>query len=57
MNNTFQGDLLPIEDLYWGIFEKMCIFRPNNTPQAYPAVRCGDAQTGGLIISGACNAL
>lgn len=23
----------------------------NNTPQAYPAVRCGDAQTGGLIIS------
>ena len=25
----------------------------NNTPQAYSAVRCRDAQTGGLLISGA----
>ncbi len=25
----------------------------NNTPQAYPAVRCRDAQTGGLILQGA----
>lgn len=29
----------------------------NNTPQAYPAVRCGDAQTGGLLLSGVCHAL
>ena len=28
------------------------ILRGNNTPQAYPAVRCGDAQTGGLLFSG-----
>lgn len=33
------------------------IIHPNNTPQAYPAVRCGDAQTGGLLISGAANAI
>lgn len=24
----------------------------NNTPQAYPAARCGDAQTGGLLFWG-----
>lgn len=29
----------------------------NNTPQAYPAVRCGEAQTGGLLLSGGCYAL
>ena len=30
---------------------------PNNTPQAYPAVRCRDAQTGGFIFLGGSNAL
>lgn len=29
----------------------------NNTPQAYPVVRCSDAQTGGLLIYGGCYAL
>ena len=31
--------------------------RLNNTPQAYPAVRCRDAQTGGFILFGARHAL
>jgi hypothetical protein len=57
VNNTFSLKLPPIEYFYWGSLEKMCIFRPNNTPQAYPAVRCREAQTGGLIVSGACDAL
>lgn len=29
----------------------------NNTPQAYLAARCGDAQTGGLLLSGVVHAL
>lgn len=35
----------------------LCTILRNNTPQAYPAVRCGDAQTGGLLLSGGCHAL
>ena len=31
--------------------------RPNNTPQAYPAACCRDAQTGGFILFGARHAL
>lgn len=27
-----------------------CKFKSNNTPQAYSAVYCSDAQTGGLLI-------
>jgi hypothetical protein len=31
--------------------------RPNNTPQAYPELTLGDAQTEGLLISGVGNAI
>lgn len=33
------------------------IMDTNNTPQAYPAARCGDAQTGGLLFWGCQHAL
>lgn len=33
------------------------IIHLNNTLQAYPAVRRSDAQTGGLLFSGACYAI
>lgn len=33
------------------------IIHSNNTLQAYPAVRRSDAQTGGLLLSGACYAI
>ena len=33
------------------------IIRPNNTPQAYPELTLGDAQTEGLLISGVGNAI
>lgn len=33
------------------------IMKRNNTPQAYPAVRCSDAQTGGLLFWSCQNAL
>lgn len=37
---------------------QVLVYHPlNNTPQAYPVVRCSDAQTGGLLIYGGCYAL
>lgn len=32
-------------------FANQPIIRPNNTPQAYPELTLGDAQTEGLLIS------
>ncbi|WMJ08133.1 hypothetical protein [Nitrosomonas sp. sh817] len=38
-------------------FANQPIIRPNNTPQAYPELTLSDAQTEGLLISGAGNAI
>jgi hypothetical protein len=43
LNTVYKKGLLSALDMV-----KDC---SNNTPQAYPAVRCRDAQTGGLIFS------
>lgn len=37
---------------FWRKLIGLRIITRNNTPQAYPAVRCGEAQTGGLLLSG-----
>lgn len=42
---------------FWRKPARLRIMNSNNTPQAYPAVRCSDAQTGGLLLSGVCHAL
>ena len=42
---------------FWRKLDYLRIIAHNNTPQAYPTVRCGDAQTGGLLLSGVCHAL
>lgn len=70
MYNARHTPAMPLDDAHFGGFftlqnrqkkfahnSVVSIIAPNNTPQAYPAVRCGEAQTGGLLISGAANAL
>lgn len=42
-----------IEVRAWRQIPVADIFGRNNTPQAYPAARCGEAQTGGLLFPGA----
>lgn len=49
---TAEG-VVSVEVRAWRQIPAADIFGRNNTPQAYPAARCGEAQTGGLLFPGA----
>lgn len=56
--NAFQQLCAPSGVTFvWRKWVGLRIIIRNNTLQAYPAVHCSDAQTGGLLLSGVCHAL